>query len=279
MNARVEAGGAAKASRFACLAVLGSFLLLAACTTTTTSNPNPGNVPRETVAPDEPDPQKRARARLDLAAAYFGRGQSDVALEQIKISIAADPNFGPAFNLRGLIYANLGEAALAEESFKRALQLDPRDGDAMHNYGFWLCQQKRYGESNALFQQALGEPRYRAVSRTLTTQGICQAFAGMLVEADATLSRAYDLDPGNPFIATNLSEVLFRRGELERARFYVRRVNALSDVSNAQTLWLAARIEQRLGNRSGAAEFGNQLRNRFPDSSEAAAFARGAFDE
>ena len=73
--------------------------------------------------------------------------------------------------------------------------------------------------------------------------------------------------------------MLYRRGEYERARFYVRRVNALPDVSNAQTLWLAARIENKLGNRQGASDFGAQLRNRFPDSREARAFARGDFDE
>ena len=73
--------------------------------------------------------------------------------------------------------------------------------------------------------------------------------------------------------------MLYRRGEFERARFYVRRVNSQTEVSNAQTLWLAARIENKLGNRQGAAEFGTQLRNRFPDSREASAYARSAFDE
>ena len=108
---------------------------------------------------------------------------------------------------------------------------------------------------------------------------MCQAHAGRLPEAEASLARAYELDPSSPFTATNLAEVLYRRGEFERARFYVRRVNALPEVANAQTLWLAARIENKLGNRQGAAEFGTQLRNRFPDSREAAAFARSAFDE
>ena len=46
-----------------------------------------------------------------------------------------------------------------------------------------------------------------------------------------------------------------------------------------QTLWLAARIENRLGNAQGTRDFGNQLRNRFPESRESANFQRGAFDE
>jgi type IV pilus assembly protein PilF len=108
---------------------------------------------------------------------------------------------------------------------------------------------------------------------------VCYAHAGQLAEAEAALVRAYELDPSSPFTATNLSEVLYRRGDFERARFYVRRVNAQRDVANAQTLWLAARIENKLGNRQGASDFGNQLRSRFPDSREAAAYARSGFDE
>lgn len=253
---------------------------LAACSTSSRTTLVPGNETRDRVtASDEPDGQKRARARMELASAYFGRNQMTTALDQVKLAIAADPQYGEAFNLRGLIYANLGDPVLAEESFKRSLQINPRDADAMHNFGWYLCQQKRYAESASMFGQALAQPQYRGVSRTLLAQGVCQAFAGQLAESEATLTRAYELDPANPFTATNLSEVLYRRGEFERARFYVRRVNTQSDVSSAQTLWLAARIEAKLGNSQGAREFGNQLRGRFPDSREAASFARGNFDE
>ncbi len=257
------------------------FVTIAGCTTTTQRQlPSPSNeAPDRITASDEPDGLKRARARMDLAAAYFGRGQMTIALDQVKLAIAADPQYGEAFNLRGLIYANLGDQALAEESFKRALQINPRDADTLHNYGWYLCQEKRYPEAAGFFAQALAVPQYRGTSRTLLAQGICQAGAGKLLEAEASLTRAHELDPTSPLIATNLSEVLYRRGEYERARFYVRRVNALPDVSNAQTLWLAARIENKLGNRQGTRDFGSQLRSRFPDSREARAFARGDFDE
>jgi len=271
------------AMRWARTALLAVPLLAAfvACTTTTQRQlPSPSSdTPDRVTASDEPEGLKRSRARMDLASAYFSRGQMTTALDQVKLAISADPQYGEAYNLRGLIYANLGDQNLAEESFKRALQINPRDADTMHNFGWYLCQQKRFAESNAFFAQALAVPQYRGTPRTLVAQGICQAGAGQLAESEATLTRAYELDPSSPFTATNLSEVLYRRGEFERARFYVRRVNAMPDVANAQTLWLAARIETKLGNRQGAGDFGAQLRNRFPDSREASLFARSAFDE
>ena len=230
-------------------------------------------------ASDEPEASKRARVRLDLASAYFSRGQMTVALDEVKLAIAADPSVAAAFNLRGLIYASLGDDRLAEESFRRALQLDGRDADSMQNYAWYLCQQKRFGEANQMFEQALAVPQYRDSLRTLLAQGVCLARGGQWAQAERALQRAYELDPTNPSTTVNLAEVLYRRGDNERARFFIRRVNSAADVVNAQTLWLAARIENRLGNAQGVQELGNQIRNRFPQSPEAAAFARGQFDD
>ncbi len=259
-------------------------LVLTACMATVTERSGVPNaegldIKDRTTASDESDVVKRARTRMDLATAYFGNNQMSPALDEVKKAIALNPQYGEAFDLRGLIYSNLGDTALAEDSFRRSLLINPRDADALHNYGFFLCQQKRYPESSAMFQKALAVPNYRGTVRTLLAQGVCQAFDGQLMQAEGTLTRAYELDPSNPFTATNLSQVLYDRGEYERARFYIRRVNSQAKISNAQTLWLAARIEKKLGNTQGTVEFGTQLRNRFPDSREAAAYARDSFNE
>ena len=97
--------------------------------------------------------------------------------------------------------------------------------------------------------------------------------------AEKTLTRAYEVDAGNPAIGMNLADVLYRRGDYERARFYVRRINAQPEFKNAESLWLAARIERKLGNESGMRELGQQLRDRFPQSREAEALERGRFDD
>lgn len=272
---------------FGWLALLAIAALVAGCTTTTTggigsiaSSSAPAGGSKDMVtASDESDGSKRARVRLELASGYFSRGQMTTALDEVKLAIIADPNSATAYNLRGLIYSNLGDERLAEESFRRALQLKPNDADTMQNFGFFLCQQKRYPESNAMFDQAITVPQYRDVPRTLLTKGVCQAFAGQLRDSEQTLSRAYEIDPTNPSVAVNLSEVLYRLGEYERARFYIRRVNAIPALQGSQTLWLAARIEQRLGNRAGVQSLGEQLRSRFPDSRDARSFEQGRFDE
>lgn len=259
--------------------VLAAAALLSACAARSSGGKDDGGMATKDLvtASDQSEASKRANVRMELAVAYFGRGEMTTALDQVKLAIVADPTIAAAFNLRGLIYANLAEETLAEESFRRALQLDPKDGDSMQNFGYYLCQKKRYAEAETLFDRALALPRYQQVARTWLTKGVCEAIADQLPQSEISLMRAHELDPTNPSTSVNLSEVLLRRGEYERARFYIRRVNAQPGVANAQTLWLAARIENRLGNSSGRQEFGNQLQHRFPDSREAAAYARGDF--
>ena len=228
---------------------------------------------------DQTSAERHARVRLELAAAYFERGQASTALDEVKLALAAKPDLSEAYNLRGLIYASMGETLLAEQSFQRALQLAPQSGNALHNHAWFLCQQRRFDEARPQFDAALAAPGYADGARTLMARGVCRARAGRWGEAEQDLARAFELDPANPAIAFAYAEILYQRGEYERARFYVRRINSQPEQSNAQTLWLAARIERRLGNTAGVESLGRQLRERFPSAPEVVRLQRAQFDD
>ena len=261
------------------LVLVAMAALLAGCAATGGAGSTTTATPDRITASDESDATKRARVRLELASAYFGRGMMTTALDEVKLAIAADPNVSAAFNLRGLIYASLGDEKLAEESFRRALQLDARDADAMQNYGWYMCQRQRYDEAEAMFDRALAVPQYRDAQRTMISKGVCEARKGDWAQAEQTLMKAYEMNPGSPVAAVNLSEVLYHRGGYERARFYMRRVNDMPEVSNAGTLWLALRIERRLGNDEAVRDLSYRLRSRFPESRETAALNEGRFND
>lgn len=229
-------------------------------------------------ASDEPESRKRARIRLELAVGYFEKGQTNVALDELKQSLASDPNFMPAHNLRGLIYMRLNDPKLAEASFKRALSLSPQDGDVLHNYAWLLCQQQRYPESIQAFSQALANPNYGARAKTWLSQGLCQMRAGLRFEAEHSLNRSFELDAANPITGYNLAWLLLQRGELVRAQFYIRRINN-SELANAETLWLGMRIERKMNNPVALEQLASQLAKRYPESRELQAYQQGKFDE
>jgi type IV pilus assembly protein PilF len=264
-----------------CLAwgwLAGTLLLaLAGC-----ASPSSGGEPsasRDIVTEsDEPEGRKRARIRMELAIGYFEQGQTNVALDELKQVIAADPSFPDAYNLRGLIYMRLNDNRQAEESFRRAAALNPRDANVQHNYGWLLCQQGRYDESLRAFDVAMANPIYAGRAKTLMAQGLCQARAGRAADAERSLARSYELDAGNPVTGYNLANLLFRRGDFTRAQFYIRRLNN-TDLANAETLWLGVKVERRLNDRVAMLQLAEQLKKRFPQSREATAYERGAFDE
>ena len=261
------------------LALVAAALLGACASSTGPAAPPPEPVKAVAPPPDANEIERRARVRLELAGAYFANGQLDTALDEVKRSIATKSDLAEAYRLRGMIYASQQENRLAEESFDRALQINPKDGGTLHVHGLFLCNQGRFAPAQAQFAAALAIPQYRDASRTYLARGVCHGRNQQWPEAETALMRAYELEPANPSIGVNLAEVLMQRGAYERARFYIGRVNDVPDSVNAQTLWLAARIERKLGQESTVRVLGQRLRQGYPQSPEAALFERGRFDD
>ena len=227
---------------------------------------------------DDSDERRRARTRLALASGYFENGQYTVALDEIKKVIQIDPDFGDAYNLSGMIHMALRDTQVAEGHFQRAISINPRDANALHNLGWLQCELRRYPEATQSFQRALAVPTYPDRARTMMAQGICEARSGDRAAAEATLMRSYELDPGNPITGYNLSQLLYLRGDYERAQFYIRRLNN-SEQANAESLWLGIKVERKMNNSQAMQQLAAQLYRRYPQSRELQSYERGSFDD
>lgn len=246
------------------------------------ANAAPGPRVREVTpapAPDKAALERRARGRLELAAAYFANGQYDAALGDIQQALQLAPALPDGYGLRAMVHAARGDDALAEADFNTALQRDPQHGPTLHNRGWFHCQRGRYALAQQQFLAALATPQYRDVARTQLARGVCLARDSRWDEAEQALMKAYEYDPANPATGFSLAELLYRRGAFERARFYVGRVNGLADTANAQSLWLALRIERKLGDAQREKLLAQQLRDRFPQSPELGLYEGGRFDD
>jgi len=227
---------------------------------------------------DESSDRKRARIRVELAVGYLGQGKTTIALDEVKLALAADPEFADAYSLRGLIYMRLNEFSLAQDSFMKALSIRPGDANILHNLGWLRCQQARYPEALADFSRALSDPAYGERAKTYMAQGLCQIRAGQRREAEQSLLKSYEFDAANPVTGYNLANLLFQNAEFARAQFYIRRLNN-SEWANAESLWLGIKVENRMADRVALLQLANQLEKRFAQSRQADAYRRGAFDE
>ena len=96
-----------------------------------------------------------AQAAFDSALTAQRAQQWPEAERQLKQLAEKYPQLsGPQLNL-ALLYAQTQRPQQAEESFKRALQINPNNISAANQYGIWLRSQARFAEAETVYQQAL----------------------------------------------------------------------------------------------------------------------------
>lgn len=233
-------------------------------------------------ASDQTPTEKRAAIRMQLAIGYYQDGKYEIALDEIKQAIAADPEMADAYGVRALIYTSMGETALADENYQRALRLAPRNPDLSNNYGSFLCGPgKRPAQAMTYFDAALNNRAYTSPLSALVNAGNCSLKTRQYASAERYFNEALRFDPDLPATNAGLARAHYERRDMQRAGFFINRLtsSAKLDTLSADTLWLAIRIERKLGERTLEASLTGQLQRRFANSPEYAALQRGAFEE
>jgi type IV pilus assembly protein PilF len=246
--------------------------LLAGCASPATEEHDTGSMIGEVA-----EPRNRARLHTELASLYYSNGNLGVALEELRIAAKADPNYAATYGMFGLVYMQMKENGRAEESFERALRIAPNDADINHNYGWFLCQTAREPASIKYFLNAIRNPLYPSPWRSYSAAGVCALKTKQIKDAEAFFDRALKLEPDDPVSLLYLGQIRYQQGNVGEARKLVARHNKLVSPS-AESLWLAVRIDRRLGDRVGEQSHANQLRRRFPASTEYQSLMRGQYD-
>jgi len=260
----------------AALSLLAVAILAAGCAT-----PGPDDSALNTntlpTAGDEDQARARARIHTELAAGYFDLGNMAVALQEVKEALSADSNYGPAYNVAGLIYGRLREDRLAEESFQRALRINPSDYDSHNNYGSFLCERKREREAIHHFTAAVRNPLYRTPDRSYVNAGVCARRSGDVAGATGFFELAIKANPRQPRALYQLADIAYQRGDITEAKSYLASLAQLG-ADAPEVLWLGLRVARRQGDRNVEASYARQLRRKFPNSREARALNAGQYE-
>lgn len=271
-------GGLRLCARWITLACVGLVLLnVAGCASYESSRLDALTTP-------EPDALRvRAMRRLSLATAYFEQGQNDVAQQEVRAALQIDPQFAEAYSLLGLIHQRDNAPELAEQSFAQALRLAlaasrPAELAAVqHNQAWFLCQQNRLDEAQALFNQALAQPLYRQQAKTWMVLGLCQQRAGLLQQARQSWQASLQLDPLNPITRYELARLEWQAAQPDVAQMTLAPLNQSSQAT-AASLWLGIRLARTLSQIQTQQTLATQLKQRFPHSAQAQALAQQNFE-
>jgi type IV pilus assembly protein PilF len=249
--------------------------LLAACTSQKANQPGSG---RPGTEGGSSSPLERAKIHTELGVSYYENGQLGVALEELNIAVAADKNYAPAFNALGLVHMDLKEDDQAEKYFRQAIKIDPSSSEAKNNYGMFLCQRGRQKEGIRQLLDALKNPLYATPDVAYRNAGLCARKSGDTKSAEEYFLKALKLNPNQPQALYNLAEINYQRDDYAAAKQYISRYFTVTENAGPEALWLAARIERKIGDRTALANYGLQLRRRYPSAPETKAFTEGRFE-
>lgn len=219
----------------------------------------------------------RAKIHTELGATYFDRGQYAIALEELNEAIKNDPGYGPAYNMSGLVYMELKEDSQAEQNFQHALRLDNGDSEGHNNYGLFLCSRGRAAEGIGHFQTALKNPLYSTPAKAHANAGVCLRKVDDDKAAEGHFVKTLELEPSNPVALYHLADINYKRGQIAEARAYLAQQLQVAAAS-PESLWLAVRIERKLGDRNAESSYALQLRKKFPASPEAKALVERRYE-
>ena len=217
-----------------------------------------------------------AKIHTELAAEYFHRGQLDVALEEVTEALKAQSDYALAYNVLGLINMALNENSKALDNFEQAIRKAPKNPEIHNNYGWFLCQRfpQRMDQAISYFMTAAIDPLYSTPEMSYTNAGICEIKRQKYNEGQQFFQKALSIQPNYSPALIGLIDTDFQRGNLTDAQSKL----ALFQKNNSPTpesLILAIKIEQAMGNQLAVDSYIFQLQKHFPESKEAAAIREG----
>lgn len=252
--------------RFWCIALLA--FLLSACAADSARNS----------ADQERKLDERARSHAELGLGYYEAGKQRFAIEELNEALKARPKYVPALVGLALVHMDLHEDAKAETYFQQAQRADPANAMTQNNYGQFLCARGRTEEGLRLLLAAANNPLYETPDAALKNAGLCARRAGDPVRAEEFFRQAVSRNPRQLQSLYNLADIYLAKGDARQAKVFMDRALQGVESPGPELLWLAARIERRLGEKTLADRHAEQLRRRFPDAPETRALLEGRYE-
>jgi tetratricopeptide (TPR) repeat protein len=177
---------------------------------------------RQAVATDSPD--RQAGIYLLIANLYVSLGKPKEGLDDISSFLGSHGNESDLHSAIGILRGATGDAAGAEEAYRRALALDPMAQEPVKRLFDLYESQHKLGSLEPLLRSALARNGDSAFHHNYL--GLLDDRTGKLKEAELEYRSALQVDPENVGALVNLGGLLAKKRELEKAAPLLRRALA-----------------------------------------------------
>lgn len=219
-----------------------------------------------------------AKLHTELGTAYLQAARMGVALDEANAAIKFDPTYAPAYLLKGLVYAEIEQFDAAKPAFEQAARLAPGDPDVNNAYGWFLCSQGQEDAGLQRLEQAARNPYFSTPGKAWANAGLCLLRKKDDLAAEERFLRAVAQDDRDAVSMYFLADINLRLDRGLRAKQWVDTLMNKRPEQGVDLLWLALRIERRLGNEDAVRKYAEKLRADFPGSIEYQNFLQGKFE-
>lgn len=219
-------------------------------------------------ARNERELQTAASANTQLGIEYLREGNYEMSKTKLDKALKLVPDYVGAHEAIAVLYGRVGEDNLADQHYRKALKLDPERAQNHNNYGQFLCSRERYEEAEKEFLVAANNPFYASPGLPLTNAGLCAAKINDKEKAEQYFRLALERNPEFSPALLQMAKISHKEGNYMSARGYMQRFQQVAK-HNADSLWLAIRLEYELGDHEAWGNYALMLRNNYPDSEQA----------
>ncbi|PMR74398.1 type IV pilus biogenesis/stability protein PilW [Billgrantia endophytica] len=168
--------------------------------------------------PDDGSPPEPAEAYTRLGMAYLERDNLPRAMAALNRALEMAPRDPEALQAMAIVYQRQGEHELADDTFRQALNTNPGFTRARNNYAAFLYDRGRIREACEQLELASRDIQYASRAQLFTNLGRCRWELGDMASARQSLARARSLDPRNPSSYFTLAELELSQGNPDQAQ-------------------------------------------------------------
>lgn len=208
---------------------------------------------------------RSAGVRLQLGLNYLMVNRYAEAKRNLDLAYLATPKDYRVILAMARLYQQLGETLTAHRCYRKALQLVPKNGDFLNNYGAFLCSLGQYEKAQKQFEAAQQAEQLTARTEARLQSGYCYLVSG---QSELAWQQWNMVKRRDPQLANRILSVLqnyYQQGRWASAsllgQFFLQHFGA-----TAESLWLMILIAAQQGNTSAIVDYGEMLAHFFPHS-------------
>ena len=164
--------------------------------------------------------QRNLEAWLFLGSYRFEHQQYEQTIDLMNRARAIFPDESRIYVLLGVSYSQTGDTDLAIENLSRAIELNPKDVNALSSLALTYDGMKRYDRSDSLYEEALRADPDAAI--VLNNYGYSLAERGLQLQRALDMAlKAVKAEPKNSAYLDTLGWVYFKLGNYTEAERYI----------------------------------------------------------